>query len=86
MLTVVRKSDDGSWALEIGQCFYAQFMTNHGHPRLTRAICALNLTWIDRVVPQKYGVQFDQGSYTTLGHGGDQCRIPFIKVTTSAKS
>ena len=80
------ESKDGTWALTNNQCFYAQFMANHGHPKLTRVICALNLAWLNRIRSCKNGAQFDQDSYRTLGDGADQCRISFTKITTSAKT
>lgn len=81
----MKHGEDGGWSIQIRRCFYPQFMGNHGHPNLARAICELDFMWIDQINRRNSGIQFDQDSYQTLVRGGNQCRIPFVKVTTSVK-
>lgn len=80
----VLKSSNGDRVIEIRVCFYHEFMSIHGHPGLTRAVCDLHLMWIDRINGSKHGMTFDRGSMTTMGYGDVLCRLPFVKVTTSA--
>jgi hypothetical protein len=80
----LRESANGDHAIEIKHCFYHEFMSIHGHPRLTRSVCELHLIWIDRINGPRHGMTFDRSAYTTMERGDELCRLPFVKVTTSA--
>ena len=67
----ISESSDGVRALEIGACFYHEFMTIHGRPELTAVICALHNDWLGHDEDALKGMR-------TLAHGENGCHLPIV--------
>lgn len=69
-----------SYVCTIHRCWYFEFLSAHGAPRLTTALCRLDGLWFNHMDPKRHGMRFDRERYTTQGYGSDNCTFPIRRA------
>jgi hypothetical protein len=76
--TLEETSPGGGFALDIGRCFYFDFLSRLDLAELTPVLCRIDSLWFDAIDPARHGFRFDKGGYTTQGYGAARCRFPIL--------
>ncbi len=74
------EADADSYVCTIRQCWYFEYLSAHGVPRLTTALCRLDGLWFNRMDPKRHGMRFDHERYTTKGYGSENCIFPVLRA------